>query len=212
MEANIATGTDDLAMPASQREALTELAIRGMRRGELDPDLQPAVEAGLLLVKGPIAMPTPAATALVGSWLRLADDAPDRDRITRSFHAFLPVNRRLRELCTAWQVRPDGSVNDHADAGYDAGIRDRLDDIHDGVVPLLARFAADRPRMSGYQQRLEAALDNLDAGDNAWLASPLIDSYHTVWMHLHQELILTLGLTRADDEALEESLVSGTGG
>ena len=52
----------------------------------------------------------------------------------------------------------------------------------------------------------------LDDGDNAWLASPLLDSYHTVWMHLHQELILSLGLTRAEDEALEEQLVSGVAG
>ena len=36
-----------------------------------------------------------------------------------------------------------------------------------------------------------------------------MDSYHTVWMQLHQELILMLGLTRADDEAREERLVSG---
>lgn len=212
VDPNNPTGTEDLGLSPAQRDALTELVIRGMRRGEPDPALTPAVDAGLLMVKGPISMPTPAGTALVGSWLRLADDAPSREKITRSFHAFLPVNRRLRELCTAWQVRPDGSVNDHSDAAYDAGIRDRLDDIHDGVSPLLARFGAERPRMAGYQQRLEAAMDRLDDGDNTWLASPLVDSYHTVWMHLHQELILTLGLTRTEDEALEESLVSGASG
>jgi hypothetical protein len=52
----------------------------------------------------------------------------------------------------------------------------------------------------------------LDEGDNAWLASPLIDSYHTVWMHLHQELLLTIGMSRQEDEALEEQLVSGNHG
>ena len=46
----------------------------------------------------------------------------------------------------------------------------------------------------------------------SWLASPLMDSYHTVWMHLHQQLILMLGLTRAEDEAREERLVSGQAG
>jgi hypothetical protein len=192
------------------RAALTELVVRGMARGELDPTLTPAVEAGLVLVKGPIVMPTPAGTSLVGSWLRIADDAPGRERITRTFHAFLPVNRRLRELCTAWQVRPDGSVNDHNDSGYDADVRDRLDDIHDSVAPLLGRFAEDLPRTAGYRGRLEDALAKLDGGDNAWFASPVTDSYHTVWMHLHQELILALGLTRAEDEALEERLVTGS--
>jgi hypothetical protein len=59
---------------------------------------------------------------------------------------------------------------------------------------------------------LQAALDKFDGGENNWLASPLIDSYHTVWMHLHQQLILMLGLTRAEDEAREERLVSGRAG
>ena len=63
-------------------------------------------------------------------------------------------------------------------------------------------------RFSGLA-RLQEALDKFDDGESNWLASPLIDSYHTVWMHLHQELILMLGLTRADDEAREERLVSG---
>jgi hypothetical protein len=197
---------------AEQRDRLTQLVIRGMARGELDPHLQPAVDAGLVLAKGPIVMPTPAGTALVGSWLRLPADAAERAGLERTFHAFLPVNRRLRELCTAWQCRPDGSVNDHSDAGYDAGVRDQLDDIHDAVTPLLQRFGAAVPALGGYDERLVAAMDKLDAGDNAWFASPLVDSYHTVWMHLHQQLILTLGLTRAEDEALEERLVSGAGG
>jgi hypothetical protein len=29
-----------------------------------------------------------------------------------------------------------------------------------------------------------------------WLSRPLIDSYHTVWFELHEELILAAGLTR----------------
>ena len=29
-----------------------------------------------------------------------------------------------------------------------------------------------------------------------WLARPIIDSYHTVWFELHEELILVSGLTR----------------
>jgi hypothetical protein len=207
--ASVAVAVD---LSADQQSRLTELVVRGMQRGELDPALAPAVDAGLVMVKGPIIMPTPAGTSLVGTYLRLADDAPEREKVTRTFHAFLPVNRRLRELCTAWQVRPDGSVNDHTDAGYDADVRDRLDDIHESTTPLLRRFSEDLSRLVGYRERLEESLAKLDDGDNAWFASPLIDSYHTVWMHLHQELILTLGLTRAEDEALEEKLVGGNHG
>ena len=202
----------DVVLSDAERDALISIVVRGMARGEASPEQQALADASLMLVKGPIMMPLPAGTALVGELLCLAPDAPERERITSTFHRFLPVNRQLRDLCTAWQCRPDGSVNDHSDIGYDAEIRDRLDDIDDSVAPLLKRFAEDIPRMTPYRERLTLALANLDDGDNAWFASPLIDSYHTVWMHLHQELLLTIGMSRADDEALEEQLVSGSHG
>jgi hypothetical protein len=92
---------------------------------------------------------------------------------------------------------------------YDAGVRDRLDDIHDATTPILDRLAAVLPGIGEYGPRLQAALDRLDSGENSWLASPLMDSYHTVWMHLHQELLMTLGMTRKEDEELESALVAG---
>lgn len=201
----------EVALTAEQSDALVSLVVRGMARGEASAVQQGLADAGLLLIKGPVIMPTPAGTELVGSMLRLPDDAPERERIMATFHRFLPVNRQLRDLCTAWQVRPDGSVNDHSDEAYDADIRDRLDDIDDAVGPLLKRFSEDIPSMSGYRARLTEALEKLDEGDDAWLASPLIDSYHTVWMHLHQQLLLTIGMSRKEDEELEERLVAGGG-
>lgn len=199
----------DVSLTDAQQDALVAMVVRGMARGTADAEQQSLADAGLILIKGPVMMPTPAGTEMVGAMLRLPDDAPQRERIMATFHRFLPVNRQLRDLCTAWQVRPDGSVNDHSDEGYDADIRDRLDDIDDSVAPLLKRFSEDIPRMSGYRARLTEALEKLDDGDDAWLASPLIDSYHTVWMHLHQELLLTIGMSRKEDEELEERLVSG---
>jgi hypothetical protein len=201
----------EVALTAEQSDALVSLVVRGMARGEASAVQQGLADSGLLLIKGPVIMPTPAGTELVGTMLRLPDAAPERERIMATFHRFLPVNRQLRDLCTAWQVRPDGSVNDHSDEGYDADIRDRLDDIDDAVGPLLKRFAEDIPAMSGYRARLTEALEKLDEGDDAWLASPLIDSYHTVWMHLHQQLLLTIGMSRKEDEELEERLVAGGG-
>lgn len=199
----------EVTLTDEQSEALTALVVRGMARGEASAVQQSLAEAGLILVKGPIMMPTPAGTEQVGTTMRLADDAPERERIMATFHRFLPVNRQLRDLCTAWQVRPDGSVNDHSDENYDADIRDRLDDIDDAVGPLLKRFSEDIPSMDGYRARLTESLEKLDDGDDAWLASPLIDSYHTVWMHLHQHLLLTIGMSRKEDEELEERLVAG---
>jgi hypothetical protein len=193
--------------PAQQ--ALISLVVRGMVRGAPDQATASLVEQGLAMTKGPITMPTPEGTAAAGKLLRLPPDSLQEQELDPLFDGFLPINRRLRDVCSAWQSRPDGTPNDHSDGAYDDTVRDRLDDVHSAIGPVLRRMAAIEPRLAGYRPRLQEALDKFDEGESKWLASPLVDSYHTVWMHLHQELILMLGLTRADDEAREERLVSG---
>jgi hypothetical protein len=194
------------------QQALVALVVRGMVRGTPDEPTATLVEQGLAMTKGPITMPTPAGTAAAGELLRLPAGSQQEQDVDKLFDGFLPINRRLRDVCSAWQTRPDGSPNDHSDAGYDDSVRDRLDEVHSSIGPILRRLAAAQPRMSSYRPRLQEALDKFDEEDQSWLASPLKDSYHTIWMQLHQELILMLGLTRAEDEAREERLVSGRPG
>jgi len=194
---------------APLQQALISLVIRGMVRGAPDEATAALAAGGLAMTKGPITMPTPEGTAAAAALLRLEPGGAQEQDLDKLFDGFLPVNRRLREVCSAWQARPDGTPNDHSDGAYDDTVRDRLDEVHSAIGPVLRRMAAIEPRLAGYRPRLAEALDKFDDGDSAWLASPLLDSYHTVWMQLHQELILMLGLTRADDEAREERLVSG---
>ena len=190
-------------------QALVSLVIRGMIRGTPDEAAAGLAGQGLAMTKGPITMPTPEGTAAAAKLLRLPPGSQEEQELDKLFDGFLPINRRLRDVCSAWQTRPDGMPNDHSDGAYDDTIRDRLDEVHSAIGPILRRMAAAQPRLAGYRPRLQEALDKFDEGESNWLASPLMDSYHTVWMHLHQELILMLGLTRADDEAREERLVSG---
>jgi hypothetical protein len=202
--------TPDPTIPSDPtQQALVSLVIRGMVRGAPDGATAKLVEQGLAMIKGPITMPTPAGTAAAGKLLRLPPGSREEQELDKLFDSFLPINRRLRDVCSAWQTRPDGMPNDHSDGAYDDTIRDRLDEVHSGIGPVLRRMAAVQPRLAGYRPRLQEALDKFDDGESNWLASPLMDSYHTVWMQLHQELIMSLGLTRADDEAREERLVSG---
>jgi hypothetical protein len=49
---------------------------------------------------------------------------------------------------------------------------------------------------TGYAERYSAALERVDRGERAWVAQPRIDSCHTVWMELHDDLLATLGLKR----------------
>jgi len=204
------TATPDSSAALDPTEqALVSLVVRGMARGATDSATAELVDRGWAIVKGPITMPTPGGTAAAGDLVRLPADSEVRPDLDKLFDAFLPVNRRLRDVCSAWQSRSDGTPNDHTDAVYDDAARDRLDEVHSAIGPILRRVSAVAPRIAGYHGRLREALDKFDDGESSWLASPLMDSYHTVWMQLHQELILMLGLTRAEDEAREERLVSG---
>jgi hypothetical protein len=71
-------------------------------------------------------------------------------------------------------------------------------------VPIIAAAAAQLPRLNRYSAKLQAALDKINAGHTTWLSRPIIDSYHTVWFELHEELILAAGLTRGAEAKSDE--------
>lgn len=110
---------------------------------------------------------------------------------------FRAVNADFKALVTDWQVKgPAGAPNAHDDADYDAAVLARLDEVHARVVPIIDEAASQLPRLAAYSLKLIAALDKVKAGETAWLTRPLVDSYHTVWFELHEELIGAVGLTR----------------
>jgi hypothetical protein len=51
-------------------------------------------------------------------------------------------------------------------------------------------------RFRGYDDRFTAALARVEQGELTWVARPRVDSCHTVWMELHEDLIATLGIRR----------------
>ena len=60
----------------------------------------------------------------------------------------------------------------------------------------LQPLAAHVGRYGVYRSRLTAALDAARAGDQRFVASPRVDSYHSVWFELHEDLIRLAGRTR----------------
>ena len=112
------------------------------------------------------------------------------------YEAFRPLNREVLQVCTDWQVRPGGAPNDHRDAAYDWSVIDRLEALDERAGPLLRRLAGVEARFGPYRDRLRAARRRLSEGEQEWLTSPRVDSYHTVWMELHEELLSALGLPR----------------
>jgi hypothetical protein len=122
----------------------------------------------------------------------------DTAALAAAYADFRAVNAEFKALVTDWQLK-DGRPNTHDDTAYDAAVLARLDDVHQRVTPIVTAAAAQLPRLSHYSAKLQAALDNVRDGDTAWLSRPLIDSYHTVWFELHEELILAAGLTRESE-------------
>jgi pyruvate, orthophosphate dikinase len=117
------------------------------------------------------------------------------------FHAF---DLRVKEIVTAWQVRDVGGeqvFNDHTDPEYDAAILARLASLHDETVEWLAPLAGQLRRYAAYRSRLERALTSARTGDQRYVASPRVDSYHSVWFELHEDLIRLAGRRRSDESS-----------
>ena len=124
-------------------------------------------------------------------------DADVETAARRAYERFLPLNRELLRICNDWQVRPGSVPNDHRDARYDFSVIDRVHALDERAGPIASRLGRSITRFESYRPRLRAALARIDNGDTEWLTSPRRDSYHTVWMQFHEDLLLALGAERA---------------
>ena len=122
-----------------------------------------------------------------------------RDDVLGAYKRFLDLNTDLLGICTAWQMKDETTLNDHSDPAYDADVVAQLRSLHAKVEPILDDLEATLDRFGGYRGRLEASLAKLADGEIEWFTKPLIDSYHTVWFQLHEDLLTTLGIERSQE-------------
>jgi len=131
------------------------------------------------------------------------DRAGARDVVADAHTRFVPLNRRFGKACTDWQIRPTRvdamASNDHTDWAWDERVLRALDWIDRQLGPLAAEMAACLQRFDGYAARYSAALAKVGAGQRRWVDAPEVDSCHTVWIQLHEDLLATLGITRGPD-------------
>jgi hypothetical protein len=115
------------------------------------------------------------------------------------YERFLSVNQPFIDLCSAWQMRRDtGEPNDHTDEAYDAGIVEELEQIHETGDKVGEEVGAVAERFASYRPRLQNAIEQVRAGEMEWFTKPTIDSYHTVWFELHEDLLVSQGIERAE--------------
>jgi pyruvate, orthophosphate dikinase len=116
------------------------------------------------------------------------------------YEAFSHLDIALKALCTDWQIR-HGEANDHDDPEYDGRIVERLRRLDDDAQPLIDAFASAVPWARQYPSRFRRARERVLAGDPKALTGVMCESYHDVWMDLHEDLVLTLGVERAEKDS-----------
>lgn len=131
------------------------------------------------------------------------DASGHRALVLAAYERFLALNGTMLAVCTRWQVKDADAqeLNDHSDAAYDASVMAELKGLDDGVQPICAELAGVLSRFEVYAPRFVLALEKLDAGELEWFTKPVMESYHTVWFELHEDLLATLGINRADEKA-----------
>ena len=111
------------------------------------------------------------------------------------YESFLRLNDDFKQLCTDWQMKGD-TPNDHGDADYDRECIDRLTTFAGEADPVIAGFASALPRMDRYRSRLARAADGVVQGETNRFTGVMCESFHDIWMELHEDLIVLQRIDR----------------
>jgi hypothetical protein len=131
------------------------------------------------------------------------DRAGARDVVVGAHARFAPLNGRFGRACTDWQIRPTRvdamAFNDHTDWAWDERVLRTLDSLARQLAEVAGDLAECLQRFDGYAARYASALARVNAAQRRWVDAPEIDSCHTVWIQLHEDLLATLGIARGSD-------------
>lgn len=201
----MSTDTTQGPLPTLSKEAWTllhDLRLRGFRPAKGPPAEEELIAAGLVMTRGAHLTLSPLGREAHAAWARLTPGSEEEALAKGAYERFLALNVEFLRLCTDWQLKPGNVPNDHSDAAYDFKVLERLDRLDERAGRLVDALGKAVPRFSGYRPRLSEALDKISE-NRAWLASPRCDSYHTVWMQLHEDLLTAVGVNRADEQQPE---------
>jgi pyruvate,orthophosphate dikinase len=216
---------DEVAESASREVTVKDVVHALMIKGFVVPnDLAPAlfstpedvgglldglVANGLAEVIGGNALAgmfqlTPDGKAVGGEGIADDGKAWGADNAAKALDDLLPFDHRMKEIMTGWQMREvDGeqTINDHSDEAHDAAVLADFQSLHEDSSAWLKTLAEALPRLGLYGDRLARAAELVAGGDTMYLASPRVDSFHSIWFELHEDLILLAGRTREEEVA-----------
>lgn len=155
-----------------------------------------AVEA-----QGRFLLTPPARMALDSDYSRLYGDLRNEPAFRAGYEGFERINGALKQLITDWQtmvVAGERVPNDHSNREHDDKIIDRLGQLHERAEAVLDQLATALPRMAIYKRKLLAALERAEDGAIEWVSDAKIESYHTLWFELHEDLLRLMGREREE--------------
>jgi pyruvate, orthophosphate dikinase len=185
----------------AQPQGVADVVLAGL--DEVKPVLDALLADGLVAPSAGALRLTESGSSRAAALLAEEQAAWGLDSAVAALDAFLDLDQRMKEIVTAWQLRnPDAQlINDHSDPDYDRSVLDRLAALNADAMAWLTPVDTGNPRLGGYRVRLGRAAEAAQAGDDRYLASPRVDSYHGIWFELHEDLIQLAGRTRADEVA-----------
>ena len=142
--------------------------------------------AGFVEDEGAIA-PTPAGLAALDSWYARDRARFDTAACERLHVEFRPLDLRIKKIATEWQ---DAEARDNWDLRVAA--TQRLAGLHAETLSFFGRHQALLPRLEEYRTRLSAALERVMNGETDYFVKVAVDSYHTIWFQLHEDLLRLL--------------------
>jgi len=186
----------------STAEELATCLFSGTDEARRQLDL--LVADGLLTLKEDTYELTDIGRTTAEQLLAADRDALGADHATAALNGLVPLDRRMKDIVTAWQMRTvndELTLNDHSDTAYDASVLADFGALSADAATWMAPFVDASPQIARYAARLGRATERAVAGNTAYLTSPRLDSYHSIWFELHEYLIQLTGRTREEETA-----------
>ena len=166
--------------------ALTPADAQGLLRRMEEQGLAEATPRGFRL--------TPGGRDQLERELDQERERLDPSSVAGAYREFLEINSTFKRIVTDYQLAAD-------DVRARERTLRRLRRLHARAMAVARRAGQAVPRLSGYGARFDRAMTAVEAGDARYWASPLVDSYHSIWFELHEELLRAEGRSRADEAA-----------
>ncbi len=105
--------------------------------------------------------------------------------IQQWYERFEALNTQFLQTISEWQT-----------TGAEPRVQEQLLRIVQRQVKALGQITVDIPRYAVYQDRFNAAIESVDAGDSSFVVNPRVDSIHNIWFEFHEDILAVIGRPR----------------